>query len=139
MIHNRPVVAAAVAMLILLGTAQEARAQFVPLAVFTGTGQNYIYLDISGQNTTIDVDHTSSWYITVAAGKTLELYGGAFEYKRGQDTTASSTLSLYSIGAGGARTLMASKTKAVADITAQFTEQIFAFSSTQTLTAGSYY
>ncbi|MEY4635293.1 MAG: hypothetical protein RJA55_1091, partial [Acidobacteriota bacterium] len=109
-----------------------------PTGLFDGTaGHYYLFLDITGAQTQIDVEHTTSWNINVASGQTLQLYGGAFVMKKGADATADVVLTLRNSGPGGS--VIATKTRTSSAFTGTFADVLFAFDTAQTLNPGRYY
>ncbi|MFM8860663.1 MAG: hypothetical protein ACKOEW_11365 [Methylocystis sp.] len=66
-------------------------------------GQNfYIFTPITGAQTQIDVNNTSTFQINVSAGASLNLGGGVFTLKEGPSTIDTISLTVYasSIAAG---------------------------------------
>lgn len=76
----------------------------------------YIYTGQTGAQTQIDVNHTSSWSITVG-GSPFSFGGGEFVMKRGNSVVEDITLSLYQ-GTSAAGTLVEALTYTVAQFDA---------------------
>jgi len=102
---------------------------------YSGPGQNWLYTDITGANTTIDADHSNSWLITVAAGQSIPLYGGNFTIKIGGAATDDITLDLYSC-AYKCGSPVATVTVSRTIVTGSYTPTSFAFSSPYTMAGG---
>ena len=98
----------------------------------------FLYLDQTGAQTQVDVEHFSSWHIIVKDGASFALGGGNFAMKKGNNTTADAVLTLYE-GPNTSGTVLGSKTLTVAAFTGQFNPVPFNFGSVQTLTSGRYY
>ena len=74
-----------VSALLWLSTASDAFAQ----------STYYLWTGQSGAQTQIDVDHKSSWYITVASGSSFTFGGGKFTIKKGSSASDTISLELY--------------------------------------------
>ena len=90
----------------------------------------------TGAQTQIDVNHTSSWYITVNSGTVL-FGGGQFTIKRGSATTNSITLKLYAGSAAGS--LLASKTVLPSGVGSSYANVDFSFATPLSLGPGTYF
>ena len=93
----------------------------------------YLWTGQSGAQTQVDINHKSSWYITVATGSSFTFGGGKFDIKKGSRTSASISLKLYQNNSAGA--LLAIKTVSASDVTQSFSNVDFSLASTVTLTA----
>lgn len=123
---RRSIVVLLVALVIAIGHSTAASAQ---AAYSLWTGQ-------TGAQTQIDVNHTSSWYITVNSGTVL-FGGGQFTIKRGSATTASITLKLYAGSAAGS--LLASKTVLPSGVGSSYANVDFSFATPLSLGPGTYF
>ena len=97
----------------------------------------YLWTGQAAAQTQIDLNHRTSWHISVRSGSVV-FGGGNFTMKRGSQSFEDVTLSLYR-GADTSGTLLGRKTVTVSGFTQSFASIPFHFASTVTLTPGSYY